>query len=91
MGRRQYDADQREKLDALSAIHLQRVRQRAALRLQVEAQLRDALHGLEIRESRAANHALSLGVTKTDIGRAIGTSNWETLRKLLSLSSGVVL
>ena len=83
MSRRRYDATQRAALDALAAIHLEKVSSRAAMRLHLEAQLRGALNDLELRESRAANDALASNVTKTDIGRAIGTANWNTLHSVL--------
>lgn len=79
-----YSSDQQAKLDALAAIHLQRVHQKSSRRLQIETQVREALDALQTRESLAANEALALGVSKTKIGRAMGTSNWDTLSAVLA-------
>lgn len=77
---RKYTQEQRNALQVLIALHGQKVHQKAVIRAQVEAEIAERIEKLSIKESRAASEAFELGVTKTDIGRAIGTSHWQTIQ-----------
>lgn len=71
-------------LTALSAAHDEKILGRSRLRSEIEAVLRDKLIELELKESRAANEALAEGLSKTAIGRAMGTSDWGTIEEVLA-------
>ena len=88
MAGRKYSPQQQAELDLLAAVHLEKVRAKAVLRATIEAQLADALNDLSIKESQQANRALASKVTKTDIGRALGTANWETIESVLARTAG---
>lgn len=84
MANRKYDHQQQAELNLLSEMHVEHMKAKAVLRSQIQAQLTDALADMEIKKSQQANKALAAKVTKTDIGRAIGTSNWETIEAFLA-------
>jgi hypothetical protein len=84
LSRRPYAPHQQAALDLLAAAHLAKVKAKATLRATIEAQLASALNDLAVKESEQANRALIVGVKKADIGRAIGTTNWDTLQAVLA-------
>lgn len=84
MPRRKYDTKQSAILDALGSVHEEHIVAKARLRAEIEAAFKDRMTDYEIKKSRLMNEALGAGVAKTDIGRRIGTSNWDTLHSLLS-------
>lgn len=88
MAGRKYTPQQRAELDLLAAVHMEKVKAKAVLRATIEAQLADVLNDLSIRESQQANRAFAVKVTKTDIGRALGTANWETIEAVLARTAG---
>lgn len=87
MPKRKYDTQQQAELDLLAAIHEEKVMGRAVIRRRIEAELRDALNDLELKESAQANKCMALKVTKTDIGRAVGTANFDSINAMLARTS----
>lgn len=88
MPAKKYTPQQQAELDLLTAVHLEKVKAKAVLRATIEAQLADALNDLSIKESQQANRALDAKITKTDIGRALGTANWQTIEAILARTAG---
>lgn len=88
MPRRTYNPAQRVPLDRLGALHRDYIMERATIRERIQREYEAQLQKLMILKSQAANEAIRAGVAKTDIGRAVGTSNWETINELLSLTAG---
>lgn len=58
------------------------------LRAQLWAEYQKRLQAARYRTSRLANKARAQGATNAAIGRAYGTSNWETVKKLLTITEG---
>lgn len=83
MPRRKYDSAQQAALDMLARVHMDKVQTKAVIRARIEADLREAVNDLELKESYAANVAFGLKVSKTDIGRALGTANFTTITDCL--------
>jgi hypothetical protein len=77
-------------LKTVEAAHADKIAGRSKLRLDIEEMLRDRLIDLELKESRAANEALAAGASKTAVGRAMGTANWQTIEAVLARTAGDV-
>jgi len=84
MPKKIYSPAQLAHLKMVSEIHLKKVKAKALLRAEIEATLNDALNDIALEESRAANEAINAGVTRTDVGRALGTANWESIKNILA-------
>jgi len=84
MARRNYNPDQKAEMGLLESIHLEKVTRKAKIRQEIEDAMRDRLVEIELRESMQANACLNAGVSKTDIGRAVGTANFETIKNMLA-------
>lgn len=84
MGRRKYDPEVSAKLEQLAGVHKAHVIAKAELRQQIEMALRDKLGDYELRKSRLMNELATMGAAKTDLGRAIGTANWDTIQNLMA-------
>lgn len=80
-------ADKNLLLRQLTEIRKEEVLAKATLKAEIEARYREELAAIRYRMSRAANQAKEAGASATRIGRAIGTSNWDTIRSLLDLSA----
>lgn len=88
MAGRRYTPAQKAAIGLLQQVHMEKVQARATLKMQIEAAFKDSLVDIGIRESQAANAALAAGITKTDIGRAMGTANFETIKAVLARTAG---
>lgn len=88
MPRRKYTPQQAAALALIEEIHQEHVNAKATLRREIEQAFDDRMTDREIKKSLAMNAALAMGVAKTDIGRAIGTSNFETIKNLLARTAG---
>lgn len=75
-------------LQGLAEAHTNKIEGRARLRTEIEAVLRDRLIDLELKESIAANEAIAAGASKTAVGRALGTANWQTIEAVLARTAG---
>lgn len=87
MPRRKYDREQQAILDKLAAVHREQVVTKADMRAEIEAAFRARLAEFDVQKSLLANQAVSRGVAKSDVQRAISSGNWDTLRKLLDLTA----
>lgn len=87
MPARKLTADMQEAVDTLHATHLRLVHDRAVLRAKIEAQLRDELASLEDDRSAAARTCQALGVPKSVMLEAIGTSSYNTIYAILDHST----
>lgn len=74
---------QKSALEALHNTHIRLVHDKAVLRAEVEAQLRQKIAELEDLRAHAARQAQALGVSKSDMLRAIGTTNYNTIYAIL--------
>lgn len=79
--------EQLTKLKQLSEIHTGYIVAKAEMRALIEAEFETRLRDWELKESRAMNEAKRLGIPQTDIGRAVGTSNWDTLKAKYALTA----
>lgn len=80
-------ADQRSALLDVERIHEEYIDARRRLRKEVEARFEADLLTIRVRESMAANKAIQLGVAKTTVGRAFGTSDFNTINERLALTA----
>jgi len=80
---KKYTPEQQDALVTVHELHVKRVGHKARLKLRLEEMLRAELADMKDAEAEAARHALALGVSKTAIGRAVGTANWNTIQAIL--------
>lgn len=81
-----YTPEQQQAIDLLAAKHQQIAVGRSEIRARLERQIEHEMNLLYIEESQLANKALNLGVSKTRIGRSIGTSHWPSIQSVLELA-----
>ena len=74
---------QKIALDTLHNAHIRLVHDRAVLRAEVEAGLRQKIEELEDSRTQAAREAQALGVSKKAMLDQIGTTNYNTLYTIL--------
>lgn len=80
---------QQAAVNKVRALREKRTTERQSLRERIEAEFQVQLLGLEVELSQAVNEAVVREkVPKTQVQRALGTSNWDSLQKLMSLTSG---
>jgi hypothetical protein len=70
-------------VDRLHATHLKFVHDKAVLRARIEAQLRNELDALEYARAEAARVCQALGVPKSKMLEAIGTTSYSTIYEIL--------
>lgn len=80
------DPRQEALLQQLMEKHHEIMTERRFGMLEAKRALEAKLEGMRREESRLANRALEAGLSKTRIGRAVGTSNWHTVAELLDLT-----
>lgn len=80
------NAEQQQWLDTLSRKNQQVRLHRLEARARLEKLIEQELSVLLVEQSQLANEALKAGVSKTRIGRAIGTANWDTIKEVLGLT-----
>lgn len=73
-----------EELNILAYIHNSVNATKAAIKAEVEARYAMELIELRIAESQAAQKARDAGASYTKIGRAMGTSDWRTIKERLA-------
>lgn len=78
---------QQFELDVLRDIHAEIALKRSTLRAQIERELEKQMTALYARQSRQANTCINAGVSKTKVGRAIGTADWATIKRVLDLTA----
>lgn len=78
---------QRRALDAVRLAHGDLMASRHDMKIEVMMEVQRRLAQKEIAESRAMNEALALGIPKTMIAAAVGTSNWNTLSEKYALTA----
>lgn len=76
--------EQEFKLSVLRRVHEELALKRTTLRAQIEERLQDELNSVYLRRAQAASECLSAGISKTKIGRAMGTSDWKTITDILA-------
>lgn len=76
-------------LRVLSKAHEDEQLSRLRIRAEIEAAYEQKLYDLRLQKSKAARYALEKGATKTAVGRAMGTSSFNTIQALLALSEPV--
>lgn len=86
MPRRKYNAAQEAGLEFLASIHVKHTLARAHMRAEIERQYEVKLADFEMQKSKEMNRLLAMGVSKSDLGRSIGSQNWDTMKRLLALS-----
>lgn len=79
--------EQQFELNVLRDIHAEIALKRSTLRAQIERELEKQMTALYARQSRQANTCINAGVSKTKVGRAIGTSDWATIKRVLDLTA----
>lgn len=79
--------EQKQSLDALARKNKQIRTHRADARARIEQQIEEEMVVLLVEQSQLANQCVDLGVSKTRVGRAMGTTNWETITTVLSLAT----
>lgn len=78
---------QRLALDKVELLHEEVQLEKRLLRKRIEAEFERQFDALMRKQSRACHEALVLGVPKTRIGRAMGTSNWEMINRIFDLTA----
>lgn len=87
MPKKKYDARTQATLKSLELTHIENARTRHELRERHRMQLEVEMQDLVIRESRQANEAILLGVTKKDVQSAVGKGNWSSFSEFLALTA----
>lgn len=93
MGKRKYDETQQEALWRLERLHEQHIEAKITLKRKIEEEYAKRLRSFEYEESRLMNECLRLvnsrgvGISKRDIGLAVGTQHWPTLQEKYALAS----
>lgn len=77
---------QQVDLIALAEAHEEVMTAKRLLRAQIEAEFEKRFDDLLRKRSRAANAALAAGVSKSRVGRAMGTTNWPQINEVLALT-----
>lgn len=72
-------------LNAISAIHTERVIQRANMRAEIERMYEEKLYHFKLEEAKLMIEGLEMGISKTKLGRAIGTADWNTVQEMLEI------
>lgn len=78
--------EQSMMLDNLRDTHAELAMKRSTLRAQVEKELESRLNAILRRRSRLANECVAAGISKTKVGRAMGTSDWKTISSILAIT-----
>src|SRR4051812_39193138 len=73
-------------LKAVAEAHEEVLNARRLLRAQIEEEFEKRFDDLLRKRSRAANAALANGVSKSRVGRAMGTTNWPQINEVLALT-----
>lgn len=74
-------------LSEVASAHQREVNAKATIRNEIETQFRSALLQVRMEKSVAAWRALKAGAPKTAIGRAMGTSSFNTISSILAISA----
>lgn len=75
-----------EYLEILEHIHSSALAVKKAIKAEVEARYADELSGVLRAESIAAREARSRGASLARIGKAMGTTDWRTIKERLALA-----
>jgi hypothetical protein len=86
MPKKRYTPEMEAARLAVLAAHRHRVEHKLSLEERIRLEMQRESVALEMAESAAANQALALGVTNTDVIRALGIGNWHTFKALLALT-----
>lgn len=78
--------EQSAEVAQLEEIHEDIIDAKKALEKRIRAQFEHELDAMLRRQSRQANRCLDVGVPKTAIGRAVGTSDWKTISAMINLA-----
>ena len=70
---------------ALNAQHKEEIVARAEMRAAIEAEYHLKLEGYRQRKAMLMIEALDAGIPKSQLGRAIGTTDWKTIQDMLDL------
>jgi hypothetical protein len=76
-----------EALKDLAVLHSMIARTREEIKAEVEARYDSELFALQRMESLAANRARDLGASLSRVGKAMGTTDWRTIKERLALAS----
>jgi hypothetical protein len=87
----QLSPEARFALDEVSRIHVEERLAKATVRREVEEQYRERLQGIRYRKSLAANRAVAGGVSKSAVGRALGTTSYNTVAAVLAVAADAVV
>lgn len=77
--------------DLLSEVHnahMREVEARATAKKDVQAEIERRLHALRLAKAEAARAAIEAGATKQQIGFEVGTTNYNTIDRLLEYGDG---
>lgn len=79
------NSEQEALLAELAEIHNEGVNKRAEMRRKIEAEYEAKLESIRIRKAVLMVDGLNAGISKTKLGRAVGTTDWKTVEGLLEL------
>lgn len=70
---------------AITAIHTEHMAQRANMRAEIERMFEEKLYNTKLEKAKLMVEGLEAGISKTKLGRLIGTSDWNTVQEMLEL------
>jgi hypothetical protein len=76
---------QQAQLDVIASMHGRYVSERAALRRAIEAEFEQRLAYLRAQIAVEVARGAELGISKTKLGRAMGTTDWTTIQARIDL------
>lgn len=74
-------------MDLIASLHEKRVSQRAALRRAIEAEFEQRLAVIDGQIAVEVAKGAGMGIAKTKLGRAIGTTDWATIQAKIDLGT----
>lgn len=67
------------------AVHKELVNKRATMRAEIEREYESQLAALRLQQGLLVAKGVRAGVSKTRMGRAVGTTDWKTIQELLEM------
>lgn len=86
MPKKRYTPEMEAARRKVAAAHRHKMEVRAGVEERVRLAVEKELVALDVAESMAANEALEIGVTGTDVIAALGIGNWHKYRQILALT-----